>query len=48
MIKASMGPPKLEKHTFPKQAYRKYETWNTNTKPPKPNSLEKKMKHNPP
>jgi hypothetical protein len=38
----------LEQHTLPKQIYWKYETENTKMEPPKPNSLEKQMGHNPP
>jgi hypothetical protein len=41
MIEVGVGPFQLKKHIPPKQAYRKYETWNANMKPPKPNFLEK-------
>jgi hypothetical protein len=41
MIEGGVGPLQPDKHTPPKQVYRKYKTWNTNTEPPKPNSLEK-------
>jgi hypothetical protein len=36
MIEVVVGPLQLEKHTPPKWAYKKCETWNTNTKPPNP------------
>jgi hypothetical protein len=36
MSKGGADPPQLEKHTPPKLVYRKYETWNTNMEPPKP------------
>jgi hypothetical protein len=39
MIKGGVDPRQPEKHTFPKQAYGKYETSNTDIEPPKPNSL---------
>jgi hypothetical protein len=33
IIEKDVTPLQLEKHIFPKWVYRKYETWNTHTKP---------------
>jgi hypothetical protein len=41
MIEGGVSPLQPKKHKPPKQVYPKYETWNTNTEPPKPNSLKK-------
>jgi hypothetical protein len=40
--------PQPEKHTPSKQVDQKYETWIIDMESSKPNSLEKKMGHNPP
>jgi hypothetical protein len=42
------GALQPKKHTFPKWVYQIYETWSTNMEPPKHNSLERQMRHNPP
>jgi hypothetical protein len=44
MIEGGVSPLQPKKHTPPKRIYTIY----TNTKPPKPNLLEKQMGHNPP
>ncbi len=41
MTKVGVNPLQLKKHTPPKQVYKKYKTYNTNTDPPEPNSLKK-------
>jgi hypothetical protein len=43
-----VGPFQPKKHTPLKYVYQKYKTWSINTKPSKPDSLEKQMGHNPP
>jgi hypothetical protein len=48
MTKAGGGSFQPKKHTPPKYVYQKYETWNINIEPLKPNSFEKQMGHNPP
>jgi hypothetical protein len=46
MIERNVGPFQPEKHTLPKRTYQTYETYNINMEPPKPNSLEKQIRHN--
>jgi hypothetical protein len=41
MIERGVGPFQPDKHTPPKWLYQKYETWNANMEPLKPNSLKK-------
>jgi hypothetical protein len=48
MTEASVGLLQFEKHIPPKWVYQKYETYDTNMEPSKPNSLEKQMGHNSP
>jgi hypothetical protein len=48
MIEGGVSPLQLEKHILLKRVYQKYETWNIDMEPPKPNSLEKHMGHSPP